>query len=502
MSDFVLAGVSSLETVYQPRVAPIDAPPAAPPTLVQLFPGLSDAIALASGRPNLYWETWPSSTEVRKWGWARFDQWSDSAQENFEREWTSDHDNWVDLLIASHASSWHLALPFLAKRDHPELLDGPISLKYGPWCATVKRRKWAFPTLAACTVCGVQYYVDSVRYYLVRRWGEPGICPRCGFGAMMGEHATLSLDKAGVESALEELKRLADIVGVIPPQNFRTALGAEGLDPASRARLVAALLCAPNVNALKSALGVENWIDVLRAAGLVGDAWRASRGFLCTAADGHPCRSLGERSIDDWLHRHRITHEIEPRWPVHEQYNPNRRLRGDWRLPDGTIVEYAGLDHDAYLAKIEKKRLLARTTGTKLLVIMPEDLTSLERMFRPWMTVENPVLKQQTPASTAPSSSRPLSDAGALLKLEAWVKKLPVDRHGDAISTEQIDMECGLAGGTAERLVVEAAKRAGDGTQVRGPVDGIVMLTSDMRVLDTGRPRGGWSPSRDGFGGL
>jgi hypothetical protein len=201
---------------------------------------------------------------------------------------------------------------------------------------------------------------------------------------MMGEHALQVLDRSGIDSGLEALRRLAEVVGVIPPQDFRLALTAEGLDLTTRARLVAALLCAPNASALKSALEVDNWLDVLRAAGLVGDAWRTTRGFLCTAADGHPCRSLGEKSIDDWLHRHGITHEIEPKWPRHDEYNPNGRLRGDWSLPDGTIVEYAGLNHDAYLAKIEKKRLLAKATGTQLLVVLPEDLTSLDRVFRPW----------------------------------------------------------------------------------------------------------------------
>jgi hypothetical protein len=111
-------------------------------------------------------------------------------------------------------------------------------------------------------------------------------------------------------------------------------------------------------------------------------------------------------------------------------------------------------------------------------------------------------LNRQSAANTAPNSARPLSDAGALLKLEAWVKKLPLDRHGDAIFTAQIDKECGLATGTAERLIVTATEQGGDGSRVRGPVDGIVVFSFEMRVQDARSSRGGWSPSRDGFGGF
>ncbi|HRI65767.1 MAG TPA: nucleotide-binding protein [Polyangium sp.] len=85
-------------------------------------------------------------------------------------------------------------------------------------------------------------------------------------------------------------------------------------------------------------------------------------------------------------------------------------------------------------------------------------------------------------AGAATSPARPLSDAGALLKLEAWIKKLPDDRYGEAISADQIDNECGLPAGTAERLITQAVTKAGDEYRIRGPVDGIVVVDYEYEI--------------------
>lgn len=82
----------------------------------------------------------------------------------------------------------------------------------------------------------------------------------------------------------------------------------------------------------------------------------------------------------------------------------------------------------------------------------------------------------------ATSRARPLSDAGALLKLDAWLKKLPDDRYGEAMSTDQIDNECGLPEGTAERLITQAVTKAGDTFSIRGPTDGIVVLDHEYVI--------------------
>ncbi|MCQ6556875.1 hypothetical protein NPS70_27355 [Streptomyces sp. C10-9-1] len=120
---------------------------------------------------------------------------------------------------------------------------------------------------------------------------------------------------------------------------------------------------------------------MLRATSIVPDAWRPARGTYCTAADGHPCRSLAERTVDDWLSLHGVEHQIEPVWPAHPELNAHGRLRADWQLADGTYVEYAGLTNDDYLAKIRTKQQLALHTGIKLIVITPPDLANLSELL-------------------------------------------------------------------------------------------------------------------------
>lgn len=128
--------------------------------------------------------------------------------------------------------------------------------------------------------------------------------------------------------------------------------------------------------------GARDWLGVLQAVGIVGSAWRPSKGTWCRAEDGHRCRSLLEKSIDDWFHRHGVVHEPEPLWPRHETLNPSGRKRADWRLVDGTFVGCAGLltDRD-YARKIEAKRLLAECHGIPLIVVGSSDVTRLEIPF-------------------------------------------------------------------------------------------------------------------------
>jgi hypothetical protein len=69
--------------------------------------------------------------------------------------------------------------------------------------------------------------------------------------------------------------------------------------------------------------------------------------------------------------------------PTSEPRYPGTARRADWGLPDGTLVEYAGLlaDED-YRATIEEKRAIGTTLGVPLIVLVPEDLTDLSRALR------------------------------------------------------------------------------------------------------------------------
>ncbi|MDX6244769.1 MAG: hypothetical protein QOE76_2492 [Frankiales bacterium] len=113
-------------------------------------------------------------------------------------------------------------------------------------------------------------------------------------------------------------------------------------------------------------------------AGLA-DCVRTSRGVVSVAADGHACRSLLERYVDDWLSSHHITHSCEPQWPCHPTLNAGGFRRADWLLEGDVYVEMAGmLDDPIYAAKIDHKRQLAMALGVELIVLTPDDLGRLD----------------------------------------------------------------------------------------------------------------------------
>jgi hypothetical protein len=64
------------------------------------------------------------------------------------------------------------------------------------------------------------------------------------------------------------------------------------------------------------ALGADRksyaWTDWLARAGLLTEGFRTSRGVTVMAKDGHICRSLLERQIDDFFYDNGIEHETEP----------------------------------------------------------------------------------------------------------------------------------------------------------------------------------------------
>ena len=88
------------------------------------------------------------------------------------------------------------------------------------------------------------------------------------------------------------------------------------------------------------------WTDWLAQADLLTDGFRTSRGVTVMAKDGHVCRSLLERQIDDFFYDHGIEHETEPHYPFDPELNVTG-YRADWKFPDGTFVEALGFPNDA-----------------------------------------------------------------------------------------------------------------------------------------------------------
>jgi hypothetical protein len=134
---------------------------------------------------------------------------------------------------------------------------------------------------------------------------------------------------------------------------------------------------------------VYSWTDWLGKAGLLADGIRTSRGVIVTAKDGHLCRSLLERQIDDFFFDNGIEHEIEPFYPFDPDVNLDG-YRADWRLADGTFVEALGFtSNPVYMAKAERKISLAARHQIPVVTVTEDDLRDLLTIFAKWLPPES-----------------------------------------------------------------------------------------------------------------
>lgn len=143
----------------------------------------------------------------------------------------------------------------------------------------------------------------------------------------------------------------------------------------------------------RPARAARSWVQWLQLAGVLDDGVRRARGTLTVATDGHLCRSMLERHIDDFFHHRGVEHEPEPHYPRHVELNTTG-LRADWRLGDGTFVEALGLmEQRSYREKVRRKTELARETGIRLVTLTAADLDRLPEIFAPWLPAapEHPV---------------------------------------------------------------------------------------------------------------
>lgn len=84
------------------------------------------------------------------------------------------------------------------------------------------------------------------------------------------------------------------------------------VDEKTRLELLKLLKSKPSVQRVRDVFG--SWLKALIAAGvLVNGTRETARGTQTVALDGHTCFSLGEKTIDDYLYKHGIQHDREPR---------------------------------------------------------------------------------------------------------------------------------------------------------------------------------------------
>ncbi|MHB8855273.1 MAG: homing endonuclease associated repeat-containing protein [Bellilinea sp.] len=230
------------------------------------------------------------------------------------------------------------------------------------------------PKKKTCPLCENNFIEDSLPIPLVQRLGIDRLdfCAPCLRDTVLQGTGN---DSASEKDMLKYLQDLANLLGRVPTQNFGEGM-ADLLEMKNDERLALLVLLKnkPTVNRIKSEFG--SWLNALIHAGILEDGTRkTSRGIQSIAKDGHVCLSLGEKTIDDYLHTHGVHHEKEPRYP-------ESNYRGDFKV--GTaFIEYFGLTgNPEYDAKTKEKIRLCEKHNIVLIALYPRDLISQDIVER------------------------------------------------------------------------------------------------------------------------
>ena len=228
------------------------------------------------------------------------------------------------------------------------------------------------PKRKTCLICNITFIEDSLPMPLIETLGidRLNFCAPCLRDTVLPGAGNESTSKKEIINYLQDL---VSVIGRVPPQAFGDGLPVLlDLTDDERLVLLKILKGKPTAKRIKSVFG--SWLNALIQAGLLEDGTRrTSRGIQSIAKDGHVCLSLGERTIDDYLHSHGIYHEKEPRYP-------ERNFRGDFKAGD-IFIEYFGLTgNPEYDAKTKEKINLCKKHNITLIAIYPEDFVSQKKL--------------------------------------------------------------------------------------------------------------------------
>ena len=156
------------------------------------------------------------------------------------------------------------------------------------------------------------------------------LCDYCNDAAMLGLDGSLGKylvkTKEPIQQTHEDvcssLKSLVETIGYIPPatllnydanpgRSIFQELACRQMVLHDNYQLIKLLAVTYTGKWYKASFG--SWLKALVASEVLSDGTRrTSYGTMTVAKDGHDCRSLAEKTIDDWLFAHGIEHEIEP----------------------------------------------------------------------------------------------------------------------------------------------------------------------------------------------
>ena len=293
--------------------------------------------------------------------------------------WTAQHDEQINRAIVAWQWAWQIRISqALVAVTPPDVLEqwkleDPIC-QSRVWYnalmnfAAARGSQQGFTTAIRkprrldCLCCGKKFREDALPWALVERLSieELDFCPPCLSACVLQHSGSPTMPAAGVA---RYLRKLAKLLEAIPSQGFGERRGdLLALPRERRPELIRHLRRKPSVRRVKQCY--RTWLRALIRSGVLADGTRkTARGIQTLARDGHVCRSLGEKVIDDFLHAAGIKHEREPRYP-------NTLYRADFRVGE-CWVEYFGLAGDEkYDARMALKQRLCKEQRIDLISLL------------------------------------------------------------------------------------------------------------------------------------
>ena len=175
-------------------------------------------------------------------------------------------------------------------------------------------KKIRSPEWRLCLLCQERFVEDSLPHPLIKRLGVANLdfCAPCLRDTVLEGTGN---NFSSRENVLTYIRELTSTLQRIPPQGFGERVDDfRDMDADQRLATLRAVQRRPTVRRVKELFG--SWLQALIESGILDEnARRTGRGVQCLAKDGHVCLSLGEKTIDDYLHIHGILHEKEPTYP-------------------------------------------------------------------------------------------------------------------------------------------------------------------------------------------
>ena len=254
--------------------------------------------------------------------------WPPYANRNISQWWTAEHDELVKRLIEKWQWHWYVELALTVTsmmspfdqdtlRSFQEQEKGQLGVWYNKIVKFAVTRAKSLgltsriraPQWKMCPLCGEEFVEDSLPAPLTKRLGMDHLdfCAPCLKSTVYGGTGNQALSR---EQILEYLRDLTRVLQQIPYQGFGEGISDfHDMDSQQILAVLQVLQRKPKVNRVKELFGT--WLQALIEAGVLDeDARRTSRGTQCVAKDGHVCFSLGEKTIDDFLHARGITHDL------------------------------------------------------------------------------------------------------------------------------------------------------------------------------------------------